>query len=109
MLSYAQFEEKIEIIKEYIQKEDELTRIFNCEGFINYSERAIESIVDLLEEIMEDQEHQWIEYWMWECNFGKDGADKVFIEDKPVPFTTIKDLYFMLLKGRQENNENSSN
>jgi hypothetical protein len=102
MLSYNDFEKYIKLIIKYNEKDDQISRIMEVEGFIMYSSELIEGIIDLLGEIMDDKENGWIDYWCWECDFGEKADDRVSDEDgNPIPLKTIKDLYFILLKGRE--------
>ena len=101
MLSYNKFEKVIDTIQKYYKKDDQLTELLEVEGFICYSGNIVDTLVDLLETVMEDVENQWISYWIWDCSFGTDAVDKIFVDDYPIPFTTIKDLYCFLLKGRK--------
>ena len=101
MLSLNDFENYINKVIKYYQKDSDLSDIMEVEGFIMYSSELIDVILNLLEEVMEDKEDQWIQYWCWECDFGKDAENIVHDADgKVIQLTTIKDLYFLLLKGR---------
>ena len=41
--------------------------------------------------------HCWIEYYMWECDFGNnDCADSVTVNDKPIPLRTPEDLWNLI-------------
>ena len=106
MLSYNDFEKHINTIKHYYDFDDKITEIFDVDGIVCYSSKAIDSIVNLLEVIMDDGTDNWIQYWMWELNFGVDDNNSVSIDNKNIPLTTIKDLYSMLLKGSRVDGRN---
>lgn len=39
-------------------------------------------------------DHCWIEYYIWECDFGRNSnTDSVKIDGIPVPFSTASDLW----------------
>ena len=46
----------------------------------------------------------WIEYYMWECDFGRnDIADSVTIQGKPIPLRTSEDLWNLINRNEKEN------
>ena len=101
MLNYVDFTESILIIKEYYDKDRELTKILNTEGFVNFSSNIIEQLILLLEKLMDDEEDQWIQYWLWELDFGKDWKVGKVTTTKgtDVRLKTTKDLYEALVRG----------
>lgn len=105
MLSYNDFEKNIQLIQEYYDKDDQLTTILNVEGFVAYSGLIIDALIALLEEVMEDTENHWINYWCWDCDFGAEGENRVKIDDHYIEFSTIKDLYFVLLGNKSKRSE----
>lgn len=100
MLSYQEFENYIEIIRHYSNLDEKIGELFEVDGISCISSKATESIIELLEVIMDDKENQWIEYWLWELDFGVKDNNSVSMNDVHIPLTTIKDLYSILLKGR---------
>ena len=95
MLSFTEFEKYIKLIKEYEDKDSQISELLDTEGFITYSSPLITALVELLEVLMQDDTDNWIQYWLWECNFGETGeawdADGVII-----PMNSIGDLYAFL-------------
>jgi len=107
MLSFNDFEKHMDTIIKYYKKDDALSEILEVEGFIVYSGELIDRIIELLEIVMDDAD-EWIQYWCWECEFGNDAEGRVQDKDgNNIPLKTIKDLYFMLLKGRQDESSNN--
>ncbi|KFZ25793.1 MAG: hypothetical protein KQ78_01998 [Candidatus Izimaplasma bacterium HR2] len=99
MLTFEEFETYIKTIKNYSESDSKLDDILKSESFITYSYDAISAITKLLEHIMNDSETQWINYWLWELDFGKENY-RMKIEENGVeiPLTTIRDLYNILIK-----------
>jgi len=98
MLSYGEFEKYILLIKEYSDKDEKISELMDTEGFINYSGKAVMAIVELLEKLMQDEKDQWIQYWLWECNFGRDAEERQVLDSEgiPIQFKTISNLYDMV-------------
>lgn len=106
MISYNDFEKHINTIKSLYELDDKISVLFDVDGIVCHSTKAIESIVGLLEFITDDKENSWIQYWMWELNFGADDDNSVLDNDVPVPLTTIQDLYSMVLKNYRGDGRN---
>ena len=103
MLTYEQFEKHIKVIEDCNEKDRLLGDIVGCEGIITYTMNATTSIVSLLEKIMQDEKNEWISYWLWELNFGRENHRlKVTMDGKEVPMTTIEDLYNVLAENINE-------
>ena len=68
---------------------------FNCVSFSRH-----ESLIIRLLEIAMNDKSNWIEYWIYECDCGKD-AEKGGVRDKDgkdIPIKTMDDLYNLLIK-----------
>ena len=102
MLSLKEFTKHIETIKNLYELDDKISDLFNVEGIVCCSSDTIDSITKLLEEIMGDQECNWISYWLWELNFGEDDNNSVSIGEVHIPLTTIEDLYNMILRDKKD-------
>ena len=94
-------EQFIKLIKELVaikKAEDNLNKAFkkfepefNYIGFGRYETLVVRA----LEFAMNDTQSQWISYWLYDCNCGKD-AKIVQVKDnsgKNIPFKTVSDLY----------------
>ena len=85
---------------------DEMNDLFDkykMDGNI-YPPMCTEMVVDLLEFIFND-ENQWISYWIFELDFGKDYEDG-WVTQKDgavIPLKTVEDLYDLLVKNMEEN------
>ncbi len=100
MLDFIEFENYINLIIEYLDRDEKISELMNTEGFTNYSGELVIAIIRLLETIMEDTESNWIQYWIWDCDFGESLKDpKVWDEySAPIPFETCEDLYHFLVR-----------
>lgn len=103
MLTFEEFEKYIKTIKKYSESDNKLGKILKSESFITYSYDAVNAITKLLEYAMNDSKNQWIEYWLWELDFGKENY-RMKIEENGVeiPLTTIRDLYNMLTESHKQ-------
>lgn len=102
-MDFKTFKECIDSIIDVHKKEIELGRIFDS-YIVNFSDNLIGCTIKLLEERMND-DYQWIDYWLWELDFG-DTWEKYKIIDKngeDIKLQTIEDLYNLLIK--EKNNE----
>lgn len=91
MLSRDTFKDRLSRIKEYFDFIDKLYDMgIRIEG--QYSYDIIDTNIESLEELMKDESNT-IFYYVYECNWGKEGENKILIDDEPIPFTTFDDLY----------------
>lgn len=92
-----------EKIVDYIEKErvlDEALRALSPDfgGFC--IGELLSDMVDLLGICVNDKEKE-LDYWFWEYDCGKSAlADSVTINDEPVPFKTLDDVYDMIIRDR---------
>lgn len=57
----------------------------------------VDSLVKILQEHFKDEHSEsWIEYYLWELDFGKKES-KIKVKDKPFILKTPKNLYDLLL------------
>lgn len=110
-MKFELFEQSIKTIKQLYDTDKKLTDLLHVEGFIDYSEVPISIITKLLEDAFIDI-GEWIQFWMWECDFGKDSTNRAFIKeddhDKPVKLDTVKDLYKFLMDNYEDNRKETS-
>jgi len=80
-------------------KEQAIEELFNCESFSTLFASSNDTIVKLLEFIFQD-ESEWIQYWLWELDFGKEATRLGAFDanNEPIPLSTVNDLYNLLLK-----------
>lgn len=107
-MNYTEFESKIKTIEKYIKDTRRLEDVISCDGIINFGEQLLQQNIELLEYIFDDQDTKWINYWLWELDFGErnnkekydDRALTVHDEDgSEIPLESIEDLYNLLTSG----------
>ena len=87
---------------------DEMNDLFDkykMDGNI-YPPMCTETVIDLLEFIFNDK-NQWISYWIFELDFGKDYEDG-YVKDEHgevIPLKTTEDLYDLLVRNMKESKE----
>lgn len=104
IIDYKTFERTILDLKEMEEFYSELEKIY---GKYNWETSIMPlsfnwSSMNLLKAIFHD-ELDWIDYWVYELNYGKDYQDGDVIQNgKNVPLKTIEDLYNFLLRNLKE-------
>jgi len=98
MITYKEFEKYMKVVIAYTERDDKLSDILKTEGFVTYSSEAINALIELIEIALEDEEH-WVEYWCWECDFGKIDLEVYDEDENIVPFTTLEDVYYWVTVG----------
>jgi hypothetical protein len=103
-MEYKTFET---LMKEFIKIREEIIRVSRVQhdSFLNESQwnyplgaTQYESLfLNTISEAMEDK-HEYIWYWCFDCDFGKDKNmnKKVKKDDKYFKFKTLKDLYNLI-------------
>ena len=103
MITKAQFVSYITKLEELSNVEDcinealkKLDTDFNFITFAQYTNLAI----GILQDVFQDKKNDWIGYYIWEKNFGKDlkVGDVTAKNGKPIPLKTAEDLYSILIK-----------
>ena len=92
MLDRKTFIERMEKLK--IESEN-INKLYNAGVTIDFLmeyDNAIDIAFRCLEELMEDKSST-IFYYVYECDWGKEGENKIFVNNEPIPFTTFDDLY----------------
>lgn len=82
---------------------NDLFRKYKSDGEV-YPPMCTETVIDLLKFIFNDKD-QWINYWIFELDFGKDYEDG-WVTQKDgtiIPLKTVEDLYDLLVKNMEEN------
>lgn len=101
-ISKETFINTINFLKERNDKIEEINNLFTeeFEDSVFYPYFKYErTVVNLLTEVMRD-EGEWIEYYLYECNYGEDiEPDSVQEADgTPIDITTPEKLYNFLIK-----------
>ena len=84
---------------------NEVFKKYNCDGEV-FPPMCTETVIDLLEFIFNDK-NQWISYWIFELDFGKDYEDG-YVKDEHgevIPLKTTEDLYDLLVRNMKESKE----
>ena len=106
MITKKQFVGHMDKLQELSKIEEEINRSvkklapdFNMICFGEYTSL----ITKILHDVFEDQD-DWIGYYIFERNFGKDAklGDVTDKKGKPIPFKTHEDLYNMLIRNQKE-------
>lgn len=109
LLSKEEFTKIIESYKKSFDFTDELNKLFDrydCDGEI-YPPIGSEDVVTLLEFIFDDRD-EWISYWIFELDFGKEYEDG-YIKDrdgKHIPLKTSDNLYDLLVDNYRSRHPN---
>lgn len=107
-MRYLEFEKSIRTIEKFILDGRKLEDAISCEGIITYGQDLLLNNIKLLEYIFDDEDTGWIEYWIWELDFGErnsklkygERALTVYAEDGvEIPLESIEDLYNLLTSG----------
>lgn len=90
---------------------DEMNELFDkykADGNI-YPPLCTETVIDLLEFIFNDK-NQWINYWIFELDFGKnyEDGDAKDADGSNIPLKTVEDLYDLLVRNMKENGEHNN-
>ena len=110
MLTKEKFIEVIEKIQEiddlsnainslYYTSKNEIIRDFANASFMTVNSSLV---VELLEFMFNDNDANWISYYCWELNFGRDSKiDSVTnLDGTPIPMESTSDLYNFLISSR---------
>ena len=84
---------------------NDLFRKYKSDGEV-YPPMCTETVIDLLEFIFNDK-NQWISYWAFKLEFGKDYEDG-YVKDEHgevIPLKTTEDLYDLLVRNMKESKE----
>lgn len=92
------FIKTMENIEDLYNRENELNIQFKNE-FVDFNglyiyDRPISILIELLEKLTND-ESEWISYFIWEQNFGKEHklGDVLAEDGTPIPLFSYEDLY----------------
>jgi hypothetical protein len=88
MIEYKKFKEVLDTIQEYDKKDQALLELAG-EGVGTYSSKLICILVDTLKIFFNGDKDEWIEWWLWECNYGTthcyynemESTDEIYLTD----------------------------
>lgn len=111
MLSKNSFIRSINFIKERMEGQDAIGKLFKKEFddsiFWPYCKYETE-LIRVLKEIFQDTENEWIDYFIYELDFGKRWKPNTITEKdktgkvRDIPLGTVEDLYNLLLEDMSE-------
>lgn len=96
MLDRNTFIERMEKLK---TESENINKLYNAGvtiDFLTEYDNAIDIAFCCLEELMED-DSSTIFFYVYECDWGREGENKIFINDESIPFTTLDDLYNVMI------------
>jgi len=107
MISKEKFVEIVEQLKEVNDIQNKVNKLFD-----KYSQRYDglnsgslciaheEIVVDLLKHVFNDKEE--ISYYLYECDYGRDTQNKIYINNKAIDISTPGKFYDYLIKNMEE-------
>ena len=106
IISKELFIETIDFIRERNDKQEQIDKLFGKEfedsRFWPYSKYEVQ-LVKVLKNIMRDEETEWIDYYLWEKDYGRDSTLNVTEADgTPIPLTTSEDLWNLLMENMKK-------
>jgi hypothetical protein len=103
-MEFWEFEKYINEIKQFYALRDGIDSVCHQYGRkldaeISFPDLTY-SIVNLLEKIMDDEKSSWIDYWIYELNFGEDYIEGCVtdLDGKVIPLKTTRELYDFLIQ-----------
>ena len=99
-MKYLEFHHYLQIIKDAQKKIDKLTTLLHVE-YIDMFDQLVASNVELLESAMNDTDG-WISFWCFECDFGRDAADRVTVDEQKIDIGTTEKLYAFIKEQSHE-------
>ena len=103
MLTFKEFNDYIKKIREQLEYSDNLDDALRkmSPDFGGFFNTAIDIAIDLLKRVMNDKD-EWIEYYIYEANWGKTFKEVYESDGTPIPLETIEDLYNIIIDSNKE-------
>lgn len=103
MLTFEEFNNYIKRIKKQIECEDSLDKALQemSPDFGGFFNAAINISIDLLKKVMNDK-NEWIDYYIYEADWGKTFKEVYESDGTPIPLETIEDLYNIIIDSNKE-------
>ena len=108
-ITFEEFEQPLEKIRDMVEFQDELSTLVSRHGGDCFMfPDMVDDVVNLLELIMDD-DGEWISYFVYELNFGREYEPGTILDDDgtEIPLITIRDLWD-LLKDNQKRKANAN-
>ncbi len=107
VLSRKKFNKYMDAIRKsdgYVCELNSLSDKYGGEGYL-FPPNCVDELVKLLEYVFDDK-GEWIEYFIYELDFGTEYHDgDVTEEDKNIPLATVDDLYDLLISNLERNDD----
>lgn len=106
MITFEQFSDCIETIQNEMEREDKINDVlsdeFALERTMLYNPLLAEYI-KLLRSVFDD-ENDWIDYYVYDLDFGKDYHDGDVQDEngQNIPLLTVEDLYNLLIENMDD-------
>lgn len=100
ILPYEEFEHTINALRDNIDQLDKVAEVLDCANIFNLS--ASDQVTDLLTYIFDDKD-EWISYWVYERDFGRNWYEGCAQEKdgSNIDLSTTKRLYDFLVSNLQ--------
>ena len=108
MITRDDFKKAIGAVRNDIDFMDRMSDTSDGSIFLFDRMLCVDQTVNLLEKIMDDKA-EWIEYWIYELEFGKKWEPFMITEDgRDVRLETEDDLYDLLISDKERRDGNGS-
>lgn len=104
MISKEKF---VKYLNDVIKYEEKISEYYdNTNGTVDFYKDdvfflLVEDILKMLKEETNDKD-DWIEFYCFECDWGKDVRGRAFNEDNtPIDFSTPEKLYDLIMEGQE--------
>lgn len=102
MITKTDFCQVIEDLKQNEEYLDDIRNVFKKHRRETqvYSTGLENTIINLLETLFKDEEDNWIDYWIWELDFGEKYEEGTVTDEDGsiIPLKTAEELYDFLIK-----------
>ena len=105
-MPYELFENYMNIVRRDFAWMEKASEFLDSDTLFD-SIRSPEGMLGVLAYIFNDEQSGWIDYYVFELEWGKNYEDGM-VTDKDgsnIPLATLRDLYRLLTKDRENNNE----
>ena len=96
MISEKDLEWYLEMIKDSFEFEYQLSELFDADIVIH--DNVVDALIELLEKVFHDEDG-WIDYYIFETDFGKEHRKITTDEGTTIQLGNVHDLYNLLIDG----------
>jgi hypothetical protein len=102
-MTLEQFTRFIEALKTFYSQEEKFGNAFELFNsswtVIEFCPQITEAIITYLEEYFNDKD-AWINYWLYDLDFGNKSAEAKYADGSLIPLETIENLFNFLNKNK---------